>query len=109
MNKIDAQDLNLIIKLKELLKEKYGLLIASIYCYGSRVTKGNKESDFDILILTEKKLNWQDQRKIKNEVYDFGIENDLVFDPKIFSLYQFENQFSYLPFVQSVKSTGILI
>ena len=65
MNKMDAQDINLIIKLKELLKEKYGLLIASIYCYGSRVTKGNKDSDFDILILTEKTLNWQRPKKNK--------------------------------------------
>ena len=107
MRKLDAKDSKLILALKNILKEKFGDLIVSINCFGSRVTKGKKDSDFDILLLTEKPLKWREQRKIKYEIYDFGIEHDIVFDPKIFSLHQFENQYSSLPFIQSVKATGI--
>jgi hypothetical protein len=44
-------------------------------------------------------LNCKEQRKIKYAVYEFGIENDLVFDAKIFSNDEFENKLSFLPFV----------
>jgi len=109
MKTLDKKDRILITTLKNILRANFGNIIISIHCYGSRITRGNKDSDFDILILTEKQLNWKEQRKIKNSVYEYGIENDLVFDPKIFSYYEFENKFSFLPFVQNVKATGIVV
>jgi len=109
MKTLDKEDRILINTLKNILRANFGSNIISIHCYGSRITSGNKDSDFDILILTEKLLNWKEQRKIKNAVYDYGIENDLVFDPKIFSNNEFENKLSFLPFVQNVKATGIVV
>ena len=109
MKALDKKDRTLIITLKNILRNEFGSLIISIHCYGSRVTLGKKDSDFDILILTNKQLTWKVQRQIKNKIYDFGIENDLVFDPKIFSYDEFENQLSFLPFIQNVKATGIAI
>lgn len=109
MKELDAKDKILILALKNILKEKFGKMIVSIHCYGSRITQGKKDSDFDILLLTEKPLKWREQRKIKYEIYDFGIEHDIVFDPKIFSNDEFENQLSFLPFIKDVKTTGILI
>ena len=106
---VDSLDKNTIQQLKKILEKKTGNIVYSIYCFGSRITKGNKESDFDILILTQKKLNWRYQREIKNIVYDFGIENELVFDPKVLSIHEFEVKYSFSPFVQSVKTTGIAI
>ena len=105
----NKKDRVLIYTLKNILRDEFGSLIISIHCYGSRVTLGKKDSDFDILILTDKQLKWKEQRQIKNQIYDFGIENDLVFDPKIFSYDEFENQLSFLPFIQNVKATGIAI
>lgn len=107
MKALDKKDRVLIHTLKNILRDEFGSLIVSIHCYGSRVTLGKKDTDFDILILTDKQLKWKEQRQIKNQIYDFGIENDLVFDPKIFSYDEFENQLSFLPFIQNVKATGI--
>lgn len=109
MKTLDKKDKELISTLKSILQKKFGSLILSIHCYGSRITHGNTDSDFDILILTDKSLNWKEKRLVKNEVYDFGIDNDLVFDPKILSIGEFEDTYSFMPFVKSVKSTGIAI
>ena len=106
LNKDDRQ---VIQRLKKLLQEEFTDLIVDIICFGSRITKQNYESDFDILLLTNKPISWQKKRAIKNFVYDFGITTDIVFDPKIFTKNEYEVKYSYLPFIHEVRETGVSV
>ncbi len=106
LNKDDRQ---LIQRLKKLLQEEFTGLVVDIICFGSRITKQNYESDFDILLLTDKPISWQKKRAIKNFVYDFGITADIVFDPKIFTKNEYEVKYSFLPFIHEVRETGISV
>jgi len=63
---LNKKDKQLALKLKEILKNKFGELVSEIYCYGSRITDKKLDSDFDILIITSKAIDWKKQRVIKN-------------------------------------------
>jgi len=109
MHTLNVQDRTIITLLKEQLKEKYGTLIDSVICYGSRVTYRKKDGDFDILILTSKKVNWQTENEISKQIINYGIRNDIVFDPKFYSKDEFENTLQALPFVKSIKAVNVII
>lgn len=99
----------LVKRLKQLLKEKYPEIFLDIIVYGSRVTKGKADSDFDLIIITTKKIDWRKQREIKNEIYEIGIESDVVFDPKVFCSYELSHKFKNHPFFKSVNQTGVFL
>ena len=106
---LTKKDKALALQVKEILINKFGDLIAGIYCYGSRVTKNKSDSDFDVVILTNKKLDWKEQRKIKNEIYEIGIDSDIVFDPKVVEQKEFLEKNTIYPFYRSVTETGIFL
>lgn len=98
-----------IIKLKSLLKEEYGELVSSVYCFGSRISKNNTDSDLDILILTSRKTNWEEELRLSKSIVHFGIKHDIVFDIQFMSSKEFEVDLDFHPFVKSIKSTGLYI
>lgn len=109
MNTIDTEDKTLILNLKKILKKKYGNLIVSIHCYGSRVTQNKKDGDFDILILTNNKINWRTENEISKHIINYGIQNDIVFDPQFYSRDEFGKKFQALPFVRNIKAVNIVV
>ncbi len=104
-----TKDKILINRLKQFLTEKYQDIISDIIVYGSRITKGKTDSDFDLIIITSKKIDWKKQREIKNDIYEIGIENDVVFDPKVFSDYELNAKYRHLPFFKSIEKTGVFL
>lgn len=103
------KDKILINRLNQFLTEKYPNIISDIIIYGSRITKGRMDSDLDLIIITSKKIDWKKQRKIKNDIYEIGIESDVVFDPKVFCIYELNQKYKFHPFFKSVEKTGVYL
>jgi len=56
--KLSLKDRQTVAELKNELLSKHGSFIEWIYCYGSRVYERREDTDFDILIMTHKRINW---------------------------------------------------
>jgi len=67
------------------------------------ITKGKIGNDFDLIIIPSKEMDWKRKREIKNEIYEIGIDNDVVFDPKIFSSHELNHKYKFNPFFMSEK------
>ncbi len=108
-NELSNNDYKSILELKDLLRKKFGALIEEVYCYGSKVYARKEDTDFDILIVTVKKIDWKEESKIFSEIYEFGVFRDLQFDVKFFSEDEFKNAYSEMPFIKNILSYGIQI
>ena len=103
------QDKILITDLKKIILGKFGETISGIFCFGSRVSKNRVDSDFDILVITSLKTDWEQEYQISKSIVHFGIAHDIVFDIQFMSKNEFEVDFNFHPFVQSVKATGLYL
>ena len=107
---MDQKVENLLISLKSILKQKYGRDLSIIYLFGSQTNSYNPDSDFDVMLIFKKSKGWKETNKILDLITDFGIDNDIVFDAKVY----FENDLNNslikeIPFVKSILETGIKI
>lgn len=109
MKKLSENDYKHILNIKSELNRKFGDLIYRIYCYGSRVSKQKQDTDFDVVILTSEKIDWEKEDKISDVLYYYGIHNDILFDVRIFSREEFEVKYKFIPFIKEVKHTGIAL
>lgn len=109
MSSLLKQDKIKILELQETIEQKLPNKIYCLYCYGSRVMQHRTDTDFDILLITNDDLDWRTEEKIIDIVIDFGIDNDIVFDPQVLSKQNFEKNLSVMPFIKNVKKEGIRI
>jgi len=103
------QDRIKILELQETVEQKLPDKIYCLYCYGSRVKQHRTDTDFDILLITNYDLDWRTEERIIDIVIDFGIDNDIVFDPQVLSKQDFEKTLSIMPFIENVKREGIKV
>ena len=104
-----SSDKILVDKLKLVLSNKFPDMIDELIVYGSRGIKNKLDADLDLTIITNRKIGWQEQRSIKSVIYNFGIDNDIVFDPKIFSLHELNAEKSTFTFKNKIKNSGIRV
>jgi hypothetical protein len=108
-SKLNSKDYKIATDLKNQLLSKYGSLIEKIYCYGSRVYAQKEDTDFDILIVTNRKIDWQEERIIYKGIFKLGLENDVQFDVKFFSFEEVNSTYKQMPFLKNVLSYGIAV
>jgi hypothetical protein len=106
---LSLKDYKVVSDLRDLLHTKYGSLVEQIYCYGSRVYAQREDTDFDILVVTQRKINWQEERVIYKDIFRFGLEKDIQFDVKFFSADEINHIYKQMPFLKNVLSYGIAI
>ena len=80
--------------LKQNLDSKFPGLIKDVILFGSQV-KGNltADSDYDILIITSKKIDWKIKQLLRDICYDISLEYDIFIDSKFISNYELKNSF----------------
>ncbi|MDP4175059.1 MAG: nucleotidyltransferase domain-containing protein [Bacteroidota bacterium] len=109
-NTLSQKDLQNATELKNQLLSKYGSLIEQIYCYGSRVyAQKEEDTDFDILIITHRKIDWKEERVIYKDIFSFGLDRDIQFDVKFFSSEEVNHTLRQMPFLKNVLSYGIAV
>jgi predicted nucleotidyltransferase len=65
--------------------------ISEIILFGSRTKIKKSKADYDLVVITNKKHNWQDKELILNELYDIEVEFDILTDLHIISKSEIEN------------------
>jgi hypothetical protein len=68
-----------------------------------------QDADFDIIIVTSRKISWQEERNIYVDVFRVGLDNDIQFDIKFFSEEEITVTHRQMPFLKNVLSYGITV
>lgn len=80
--------------LKSHLKSTFNEQISDVILFGSQAKNtANKHSDYDILIITNDTITWQERGKIRDLCYEVSLEYDILIDSKIISKPEIETKF----------------
>jgi len=83
---------------------------AQVILYGSRARgEEKKESDWDILVLTNYPITLDKERNFRKKLYDLELEIEEPFSMFIFSKFDWENKQKITPFYYSINKTGIIL
>ena len=84
---------------------------AKVFLYGSRARGMAKpDSDWDILILVNKKsISSDDEKKITWPLYDFEFESGEVLSPMVYSEQEWYTKFSVTPYFKAIMKEGLLL
>jgi predicted nucleotidyltransferase len=120
MNKVIAmktiQENLLTPKEKQAIQEACLILnkkfpIAKIILFGSKA-RGNadSESDIDLLILTDGKMNCNERYKITDELFEVNLKYDVCISAVVLSQDEWDNGlYTVLPIHQEILEDGILV
>jgi predicted nucleotidyltransferase len=100
----EKSDLLIIDDINKQLKTRYRDFKGT-YFFGSRLGGViNPDSDFDLLLVFDRDINYPFKREIRDIIYEFMLRYDIVIDTKIFS----ENDMKHpnMPFTEGVKKNG---
>ena len=101
--KIKIEDL--INELNIILKKKYSDF-RGIYFFGSRL-KGqySSESDYDMVFVFNKKIDWYFRKEIIKIVYDIELQYDIFIDVKVYNINDILEPVT--PFRRAILNDGI--
>ena len=86
--------------------KKGGFDLAGLYLFGSRANNTfNKDSDYDVAIILNEKIDWKLNDKLQAIVYDIMLENDIIIDSHIFTKNEIESPIT--PLRESIKLDGV--
>jgi predicted nucleotidyltransferase len=78
---------NIILNdLKDRLTIQYGNAFCDVVLFGSQLKSGTtNDSDFDILIILDKKIQWKDEDSVYNLCYGLNLKYNIVIDIHLLS------------------------
>lgn len=81
-----------------------------VILYGSRARGDEKkDSDWDILILTEYSTNLMTERKFRDKLYDLELETGETFSVFVYSKSDWQTKQRITPFYHNVSQEGLWI
>lgn len=81
---------------------------AEVILFGSRARKeANKESDWDILILTSYPTGLKEEQKFRHHLFDLELEVEEAFSVMVISKEDWENKYKVIPLYENVQNEGI--
>ncbi len=84
----------ILLQLKIQLKDTFRDRMKDVILFGSQARNEETEySDFDILIITDKPVTWQEKSKIRDICYNISLDFDIIIDSKIISQFEIDNNF----------------
>lgn len=107
-NKINKIIDKFIIEISNLLQNR----LKKVILYGS-YAKGNfnKNSDIDIMILTD--MNEDEIKKYRNIIREIAcnieIENDIVISPLLRNIEKYNDRIDIIPFYYNVQNEGVIL
>lgn len=96
---INVDKLAILKDLKSNLQKQYRDSVKDVILFGSQATgNSNENSDYDVLIILEKKYNGQDENKILDICYAIDLKYNILIDVHLLS----KNELSTLRGKQSI-------
>ena len=105
---LTAKEKKILFQIKRLVSQEFE--IDKLFFYGSRVDgTATHFSDYDILIITKKDMDWHQKRRISDLTLEVDIEYDVVTDIKVYSKNDIKNSLlGHTPFMENVISQGLI-
>jgi uncharacterized protein len=84
---------------------------SDVIIYGSHARgEASPDSDWDILIITERILSWDEEQNLRSVIYRYEVASDTVLSLVIHSKEEWDNPlFRLTPFYRNVNRDGIRI
>ncbi|MDY6790718.1 MAG: nucleotidyltransferase domain-containing protein [Thermodesulfobacteriota bacterium] len=106
---MNQENVVIMKELKERLQRKFSF-ISKVILFGSQATgKAVEFSDYDILIIVNLPISWQQRRKILDEVYVSDLKYNILTDVKIISEPELKSLKGKQPFVQYALQEGVVV
>jgi len=84
---------NILNELNQLLRLRFSDNLKDLVLFGSRAFgRGEKDSDYDILIVLKQKPDWKQEREISDLCYEIDLKYNIITDTHVIS----EDEFSTL-------------
>jgi len=97
-------------KIKSELNNSFDELIERVILFGSRVDNtARKNSDYDILIILNKKITWQKKDLIIDLISELNIKYDIIIDVHMMSTPDLQTIKGKQPYIQKALETGIAV
>jgi len=98
----------ILTELKEHLKSHLGNNLNKVILFGSMASgKATEDSDYDILIILNKKYDWRDENKIMDLCYDIDLKYNILIDPHILSTEEINSIRGKQPIFVNAINSGI--
>jgi predicted nucleotidyltransferase len=83
---------------------------AELILFGSRSRgEANENSDFDLLINTDREVSMGYELQLQTAIYDIELEMDVLIEAFLFSKKQWDNGSTPSPLIESVRREGVVI
>ncbi|MCX8124192.1 MAG: nucleotidyltransferase domain-containing protein [Spirochaetes bacterium] len=100
----------LLEKINRMIKQNFDDLIEKAILFGSRVDGTATEySDYDILIVTKKKIDWKVEEQIRSILYTLNIDYDIILSVQFISIADLHTIKGKQPFILQAFETGVEI
>ena len=98
----------ILSEIKKHLKSNLGKDLNEVILFGSVASgKATEDSDYDILIILNKKYDWIYENKIMDLCYDIDLKYDILIDPHILSTEEINSIRGKQPIFVNAINSGI--
>ncbi|NLV67570.1 MAG: nucleotidyltransferase domain-containing protein [Spirochaetes bacterium] len=99
---------DLLKNINQSITGQLGDITDRVILYGSRARgTSDDSSDYDILVILNREIDWQLEWKIYDICYDISLDNDILIDVKIISSSELQTIRGRQPYVQNAIDSGV--
>jgi predicted nucleotidyltransferase len=105
-----ADKKQILIELKNLLREEFSGYIDKVILFGSQASNtAHQYSDYDILVVLKKDYDWHLEDAILNLCYEIDLKYDIITDVQLISRNELNSIKGKQPFILNALEHGLMV